>query len=229
MVYVEDVNRADISSEDRHHLARVLRLRPDSALVLCDGRGSWRAARFGEVISFTSDVLFEPRPEPTLTLSVALPKGDRADWLMQKATEIGIDAVVVVESEHSVVRWTGDKAPRQLERLGRIVRAAGAQSRRAWLPEVVGPRRFDVAASVPGTVLAAPGGGPLTPEVRNVMIGPEGGWSPAEISGGRPTVGLGPQVLRVETAALVASTLLVALRSRLVLPPRFAPENALGG
>jgi len=153
-----------------------------------------------------------------LSISVALPKGDRADWLIQKATEIGIDEIVVMESDFSVVRWERTKVQRQLERLGRIARAASAQSRRAWLPELSGPVPPGVAGSRNGSVLAVPGGGPISSAYRNVMIGPEGGWSPAELSGGLPTVGLGPQVLRVETAALVASTLLVALRSRLVLP-----------
>jgi len=218
VVYVEDLGRPVIADDDRHHLQRVLRLRHDDALVLCDGCGSWRQASFGDATAWTSDLHHEEKQEPLLSISVALPKGDRADWLIQKATEIGIDEIVVMESDFSVVRWERTKVQRQLERLGRIARAASAQSRRAWLPELSGPVPPGVAGSRNGSVLAVPGGGPISSAYRNVMIGPEGGWSPAELSGGLPTVGLGPQVLRVETAALVASTLLVALRSRLVLP-----------
>ncbi len=188
----------------------------------------------------TAPARFEPRPEQTLTLSVALPKGERADWLLQKATELGIDAFVLVETDHSVVRSHQDNGSRVRARLERVIRAAGAQSRRTWLPELSGPYSFaqvtagavaagPAAEGNAGVVLAQPGGGPITRSVRNVMIGPEGGWSATELGVGLPTVGLGPQVLRVETAALAASTLLVALRSRLVFDVDSAEENALGG
>lgn len=228
-VYVDDVTIPHLSSEDRHHLERVLRLRPGAPVAVGDGEGSWRTAVVGPTVECTSDVFTVDRPTPALRLTVALPKGDRADWMLQKATEIGIDEIVVLESDHSVVRWPAPRRLKQLERVRRITRSAAAQSRRAWLPTVTGPVTFPEATAVTGTVLAQPGGGPLAPAWRNVLIGPEGGWSAAELRGGLPTVGLGPQVLRVETAALVASTLLVAMRSQLVLPPSFSGENTLGG
>lgn len=229
LVYVADVTIPQLSSEDRHHLERVLRLKPGAPLALGDGAGRWRTATFGPLVECTSEVFTERFPAVPLSLTVALPKGDRADWLLQKATELGIDELVVLESEHSVVRWPAPRRERQLERVRRIVRSAAAQSRRAWLPAVGGPVDFGAAAARPGTVLAVPGGGPLAPGWQNVMIGPEGGWSETELGHGLPTVGLGPQVLRVETAALAASTLLVALRSRLVLPPTIDMQSTLGG
>lgn len=218
-VYVDDVTIPMISSQHRHHLERVLRLRPGAPVALGDGRGSWRTAVLGSTVECTSEVFNVDRPSPSLRLTVALPKGDRADWMLQKATEIGIDEIIVLESDHSVVRWPAPRRANQLERMRRITRSAGAQSRRAWLPAVTGPVTFGEATAAAGTVLAQPGGGPFAPAWRNVLIGPEGGWSDGELCGGLPTVGLGPQVLRVETAALVASTLLVAMRSHLVLPP----------
>ncbi len=231
--YVADMTDPTLSSEDRHHLHRVLRLRAGAALALGDGRGSWVEAVFDERSTsgaeLTSPVRLVTKPEPVLSVSVALPKGERADWLIQKVTEIGIDEIVVLVAERSVVRWPAAKVDKGLERLNRIARSAGSQSRRAWLPIIRGPLAVCDAAATAASMLATPGGGPISPDCRNVLIGPEGGWTPAEIAAGPPTVGLGPQVLRVETAALVASTLLVALRSRLVLPARFLPENALGG
>jgi 16S rRNA (uracil1498-N3)-methyltransferase len=227
-VYVEDVTIPRISSEDRHHLQRVLRLREGARIALCDGRGAWCEAILSTELAPASDVFYENRPDPPVRLSVALPKGERADWLIQKVTEIGIDVIALVEARHSVARW-GDRAARHLERFARITRAAAAQSRRAWLPDLFGPIDYEGAVAPAGTAVAHPGGGPLAPGLRNVVIGPEGGWSPAELDAAPATVGLGPQVLRVETAALVASTLLVALRSRLVLPTEFGSENALGG
>ncbi len=229
VVYVEDLSSPALAAEDRHHLERVLRLRSGDTVLLSDGRGSWRAASFGPSLSWIADGHHQDRAEPELTISVALPKGDRADWLMQKVTEIGIDRILVIEADHSVVRWDRSKAPRQLERLARIVRAAAAQSRRAWLPVVAGPMTVEAAAQQPGSALAVPGGGPIAPAHRNVMIGPEGGWSATETGRGLPTIGLGPQVLRVETAAMAAGTLLVAMRSGLVLPPVAPSENAFGG
>ncbi|MGE0728314.1 MAG: 16S rRNA (uracil(1498)-N(3))-methyltransferase [Acidimicrobiia bacterium] len=228
-MYVDDVADPQFSSEDRHHLHRVLRLRVGDPLVLSDGRGSWCDATFADAPVVTSPLFFMEKPEPALRLSVALPKGDRADWLIQKATEIGIDELVVVQAERSVVRQPTGKSSKPLERLARIARAAGAQSRRVWLPALSGPLDVAEAGTPFGTAIAEPGGGPITPDCRNVLIGPEGGWTDAELASGPPLVGLGPQVLRVETAALVASTLLVALRSRLVLPAGSAPENAPGG
>ena len=88
------------------------------------------------------------------------------------------------------------------------------QSRRVWLPAVeeVELFRHAVAELGPGATLAEPGGSRLSLQHRAVMIGPEGGWSPAELAEGLPTVDLGPTVLRGDTAALVAGVLLCALR-----------------
>lgn len=93
------------------------------------------------------------------------------------------------------------------------------QSRRAWLPVVDEPVPFSVAATWPGVALAVAGGDPPSLALPVVLVGPEGGWDPSvELGAGLPTVGLGPNVLRTETAAVVAGTLLVALRSGLLAP-----------
>lgn len=227
IVYVADLAAPEVDPTDLHHLRRVRRLRDGAAICLCDGSGGWQPAELHQAgVRPTADPRREPAPHPTLTVAVSVPKGDRADWLVQKVTELGIDAIVVVETERSVVRWPQDRA---LQRLGRVARAAAAQSRRAFLPDISGPRPFAEVASGPGVALAQPGGGPPTPDHRTILIGPEGGWSPAELGVGLRTVGLGPLVLRVETAAMAATTLLVALRSQQVSFARSPRENALGG
>ena len=125
---------------------------------------------------------------------------------MQKVTEIGVDRISLVWAERSVVRWDDAKAQRQLERLARIVREAAMQSRRVHLPVLDPPvAASEVLAAVP---VAEPGGRPWTSDDHAIAIGPEGGWSPTELSSA-VTVDLGPHVLRVETAAVVAATLLV--------------------
>jgi 16S rRNA (uracil1498-N3)-methyltransferase len=89
------------------------------------------------------------------------------------------------------------------------------QCRRSWLPTVDAVQSFTTVASAPDAVLADDGGAPVDLERPVVLIGPEGGWAPEE-SAGRPTVGLGPHVLRAETAAIAAGALLVAKRAALV-------------
>jgi 16S rRNA (uracil1498-N3)-methyltransferase len=149
--------------------------------------------------------------------------------MVQKLTEVGIDAITFISTERTVVSWGPSRLTKQLERFARITRSAGAQSKRAWLPSLTGPVPFVTACAGEATALAAADGGPLDPSVRNVLIGPEGGWTETERRRLPQSVCLGPQVLRAETAALVAATLLVLMRSRLVAPPHLPPRNALGG
>ena len=146
-----------------------------------------------------------PPPRPA-TVVVAPPKGDRLDWLIQKCTEVGVTQIVLVHAERSVVRWDDDRAGKHLERLRRIAIEAALQSRRVWLPELCGPRpAIDV---LPGAAAAEPGGRPIGPDDRCIAVGPEGGWTDGELAVAGDRVSLGPNVLRVETAAVVAATLM---------------------
>jgi 16S rRNA (uracil1498-N3)-methyltransferase len=130
---------------------------------------------------------------------------------VQKLTEIGVDRIVPLAAARSVVRWPAGGA--QLGRLRRVAREAAVQSRRTWLPVVDDVAAFERLAAEPGAALAHPGGRPPTLDRPVVLVGPEGGWDDAELAGGRSLVGLGPRVLRTETAAVVAGTLLCALRA----------------
>ena len=153
-------------------------------------------------------------------MAFAPTKGDRPEWVVQKLTELGVDRIVPLRTARSVVRWEGDRALRQVERLRRIAREASAQSRRVWLPEVTGVCVLGAVAEVAGAapVLADPGGGPPGLDRPVVAVGPEGGWDDDERSAATATVGLGPTVLRAETAAVAAATLLCSLRCRVVSP-----------
>ena len=90
------------------------------------------------------------------------------------------------------------------------------QSRRAWLPVVESVRSFAEVAAEPGAAMADGGGGPPTLANPLVLVGPEGGWSDEERAAPVPRIGLGPLVLRAETAAIVAGTALSLLRAGLV-------------
>ena len=159
------------------------------------------------------------RGDPPLTVAVTPPKGDRLEWLVAKCTEVGVDRIVLLEAERSVVRWRGDRADKQLERLRRIAVEASMQSRRVWLPVLEGP----VAALtfLPDVTVAEPGGAPVTGLISTIAVGPEGGWSSAELASAGGRVSLGDQILRTETAAVAAAVLMVNASRQ-----RFGPQNA---
>lgn len=211
-VFVSDILAPVLAVDDEHHLSRVLRLRDGERVTASDGNGCWRSCEWrGGSILAVGDVHHEPAPARSLRIALAPVKGDRTEWTVEKLVEIGIDRITVLAPvEHSVVRWDRDKAVANVERLGRIARAAASQSRSVRLPVVDGPVSLDEVLGEPGVVIAEPGGPDLDAHVTTVVIGPEGGFSAREVSAARGSVGLGGTVLRADTAAVVAATLLVA-------------------
>lgn len=195
-----------------------------------DGQGAWRVFRFrAGALAPDGPLRVSDRPAPAVTVAFALTKGDRPEWTVQKLTELGVDRIVPLVSERCVVRWDPAKAARNAERFREVVRQAAMQSRQVWLPEVSPVVSFAqlVAGGGLGSVqaaarlaLAVPGGGPLPDDLTGVLVGPEGGWSEAEEQAGLPRVGLGPSILRAETAAVVAGVLLTARRAGLVTAGR---------
>lgn len=233
-VFVADLENPAMSAEDAHHLARVLRLRAGETVVVADGEGHWRPCRYvgpgPAPLEAAGAVAWEAPPSQPVTVGFVPVKGERPEWVVQKLTEIGVDRVVVLRSARAVVRWEGDRAPRALERLRRVAREAAAQSRRARLPLVEGVWDLaELGASYGGTLaLAEPGGDPPGGELRCLAVGPEGGWLEEELED-RPTVGLGPGLLRAETAAVAAATVLCALRDGLVGPAASVASQASRG
>jgi 16S rRNA (uracil1498-N3)-methyltransferase len=218
-----------LADHDRYHLERVLRVRRGEPLTVSDGKGAWRPCRYGPVVEASGPVGFTAKASPNLTVGFSIPKGDRPELIVQKLTELGIDRIVALHAERSVVRWDGDRASRHLRRLRRVAREAAMQARRAWLPEVEGPLDVAVLAASAGAATCEPGGGPPTLECPVLLVGPEGGWSHGEAVLTARKVALGPHVLRVETAALSAGVLLAALRSRLVAATPIVVNDALRG
>ncbi|CAB4794500.1 MAG: RsmE family RNA methyltransferase [Actinobacteria bacterium] len=214
-VFVDSLLTPTLNADDQHHLARVLRLRAGESVSVSDGQGRWRICRFvsADVLEPDTEIETVERVVPEITIGFALPKGDRPEWIVQKLTEIGVDHVVVLHAERSVVRWEPDRAERNIAKLVKVAREASMQSRRVWLPTVSGPLRADQVAG--GSVsLAEPDGDALTLAATTVLIGPEGGWTPNELNITASHVSLGKSILRVETAALVAAANLSALRDR---------------
>jgi 16S rRNA (uracil1498-N3)-methyltransferase len=203
------------------HAFQVLRKKVGDRLDLVNGRGSWFSAEVAAISKRECllDVLFErtteKRADHQLVLLVAPTKNiDRFEWILEKATEIGIDAIQPILTEHS------ERKRIRLDRLERVLEAAMKQSLRAWKPVLHELLPFEeaVARLEPTTNnYLAYLGAEDTPLLNasyvsgtnaNIAIGPEGGFSPAEAeyarSRGFEYVSLGPNRLRTETAAIAA-------------------------
>jgi 16S rRNA (uracil1498-N3)-methyltransferase len=226
-VLVVDPAEPVLDADARRHLARVLRLRTGEPVVATDGQGRWAPCRFrAGALEPEGAVSSEPKPSPLLTVAFVPAKGERPERVVQKLTEVGVDRIVVLESDRAVVRWEVSRADAALARLRRVAREAACQCRRVWLPEVSGIVSFPALSSyapaaragTPGLAIAEPGGPPPGPSTTAIAVGPEGGWSPEELGAGWPTVGLSEHVLRAETAAVVAGALLCARRAGTVGP-----------
>jgi 16S rRNA (uracil1498-N3)-methyltransferase len=215
-VFVDDLQTCEMSPADLHHLHRVLRLQSGESVIASDGRGSWRECRFAGPPTWLEAVgerRHSERPSPLVTVGFVPVKGDRPEWVVQKLVEIGVDQVIVLRSERSVVRWEGDRGDAAVARLGKIAIQAAAQSRRSWIPEVSGVTGILEFAEAQPVALAERGGS--APDLGfPVCVGPEGGWSDQELRAAHRLVGLGDGVLRAETAAVVVGSLTCALRDR---------------
>ncbi|HVA54064.1 MAG TPA: RsmE family RNA methyltransferase [Acidimicrobiales bacterium] len=203
--HVRDLGSPELDSDDDHHLRKVLRAREGEEIVVTDGRGSWALCAVTERgLELVTHVHLDPAsPETTLYLSPL--KGDRAEWAVAKATEVGVTRVVPLISERMVVKFKGDAREKTLSRWRRIAAEATGQCRRTYDVEIAAPVRVgDVPAWVAIADFGAKGN---WQGVRGVAIGPEGGWAANEWDETRRRVGLGPTVLRAETAGVVAAAI----------------------
>lgn len=211
--FVADLGAPELDAADRHHLERVRRLRGGDPLTVGDGAGSYRSVRFGPALAVDGEVVTVAPPATPITIGFALTKADKPEVAIQKLTEIGCDRIVGFVAERSIVRWDAEKAARNVARWRVIAREAAAQAHRPHLPAISQVTSFaEVAAGGGGIALAHYDGEPTTPMPTTILVGPEGGWSPAELGAVAGRVRLGPHVLRAETAALVAGALAVAAR-----------------
>lgn len=219
--YVHDpiiANRVTLIGSEAHHLSRVRRVGPGEVIILFDGREGVFEGKVESVDRNRVEVSIlkslDPRPQPSviLSLATAVPKGERFDWLVEKATELGVARIIPVRTERSVV----DPRSSKLDRLRNVVIEACKQSGRDRLLEIDDPTHLnDLIASIPPGegFIAHPGGEPMARRARldrmTLAIGPEGGFTDPEvdraIASGWKLIGLGPNLLRIETAALAAS------------------------
>lgn len=213
-----------------HHATRVLRLQDGEAVVLFDGRGGEVSARLRlRGRRWHAELLAHypvDRESPLeLVLVQALASGEKMDWIVQKAVELGVVGIMPVRAERSVLRLSDERAAKRLAHWRQVAVAACEQSGRNRIPEVapIQDLRAYLAAnrSVSERLVLAPrtasGLSALTRPtgVVHVLIGPEGGWSDSELAAcyaaGATTIELGPRVLRTETAGLAAISAIQAL------------------
>ena len=224
-----------LAGPEAHHLIHVMRAKPGSRVVLFDGSGAEFPARVERVDRGEVELALLSRDEIDrelpleLTLAVALPKGDRQKWLVQKAVELGVGRIVPLRTAHSV----SQPGAQAVARLRRAVIEASKQCGRNRLMEIAGPQSWtDLVAgtpAVPCRILAHPGcradaaqpstrANPLTgaqlPDTVVLAVGPEGGFTAEEVAlataAGWQTLHLGPRTLRIETAAVLLASMVVA-------------------
>ena len=164
------------------------------------------------MVDVTDGVEFLPHPASPLTVAFSLVKGSKPELVIQKLTEIGIDHIVVLAAERTIVKWDDAKVAKATDRWNRIVREASMQSHRVRLPTVDGvvPAAAFLAGS--NARIAHFDGRPVDATDQVIAIGPEGGWAPSELEVAGERVSLGDTVLRAETAAICAGALLTAAR-----------------
>jgi 16S rRNA (uracil1498-N3)-methyltransferase len=215
----------ELEPEPSHHLARVLRLGVGDALTLFDGNGGEYPGEITAVdkkhIRVLTGAHLQKECESPLEihLGIAISRGERMDWIVQKSTELGVTSLSPLSSEHSGVKLAGDRADKKILHWQQIAFSACEQCGRnrppiihplqainLWLASTVAERKFVLhhrAESI-GTGRA--------PASLALLVGPEGGLSENEITAaaqaGYTALSLGPRVLRTETAPLAAIALL---------------------
>ena len=210
--FVDDLEAPVLGADDRHHLERVRRVRVGDELVVGNGEGSFRTVRFGPTLTIDGEVEHDAPIEPAITVAFALTKSAKPDLVVQKTAELGVDTIVPVVAARTIVRWDEAKAARNVQRWRVIAREAAAQAHRPWLPVVEDVLPLASVAARPGVTFADPDGGTPSLDHPTIVVGPEGGWAPEELTLSTHRTRLARTVLRAETAAVVAGALLAALR-----------------
>jgi len=229
LVDKEDIDRsaghATIRGEEARHLISSLRARAGDPVMIFNGEGGrWQgeisAVLQGEVSIINLNDLPDGEPKAEVILAQSLIKGERWEWLLEKATELGATKIVPLNAKHSVVSISDGKAEKKMSRWNKLLLAAAKQCERGRIPQIappidlnkflkelgpptLGEARFVLAERYEDDKNPINEGGSIV-----IAIGPEGGWDAEEIealsSYGFVKLSLGRRILRSETAALAA-------------------------
>jgi 16S rRNA (uracil1498-N3)-methyltransferase len=209
----------ELTGNELHHIVHVMRLQPGGRILVFDGQGHEAEAEIVTVNRRKATLRIlrlreePPSSEREVILATAVPKSERFRWLVEKATELGITRLIPLQTARSVV----DPRLGKLERMRQIVVEACKQSGRNWLMAIEPTMDWAAFASTVAkggeTLIADPGGEPAAADAVSqtnrplvLVVGPEGGWAEEELrqarGAGARCVALGPNILRIETAAL---------------------------
>ncbi|MCI8806190.1 MAG: 16S rRNA (uracil(1498)-N(3))-methyltransferase [Clostridiales bacterium] len=221
----------EITGDDAKHISTVLRAKVDEEIIICDGYGTDYLCRLiginkkqvlAEIIEKYEN---KNEPELKITLYQGLPKGDKMELVIQKCIEIGVDRIIPVITDNTVVK-IGDKAEKKNLRWNKIAEAAAKQCGRGKIPHVDKILSFKDAVETSKTLdgVIIPYENERKKNIREfvksfrgksigIFIGPEGGFSENEITlcmeNNISSVSLGKRILRTETAGLVTSVILL--------------------
>ena len=212
-----------IENGDARHISSVLRMKKGEAIVLCDGQGTdyfCKILTLGDTVraEIVSHAPSEGEPAVDISLYIALQKGDKLDYVVQKSVELGVHKIVLFYSSRCVSRPDAQTLDKKVARLRRIAREAAGQCGRGIIPEVASVPAFEEAASLAakhelGLFLFEGGTGNTLAHILkqgftdcSFMVGPEGGFSPCEhdfaMKAGLTDKTLGKRILRCETVPL---------------------------
>ncbi|MFA5489646.1 MAG: 16S rRNA (uracil(1498)-N(3))-methyltransferase [Candidimonas sp.] len=215
-----------------HHALRVLRLSPGSEIVLFNGQGGEYRARLlpeGKNVTITHFDPVERELSLDITLAQGIPSGDKMDWVIEKAVELGARRLTPIDAQRSIVQLRGDRLAKRMQHWRRVAQSASEQCGRNRLMRVDEPMTLDACVTrcsqenrtilfcdpdAPSRLAQAVAG---ARQAVTLLVGPEGGWSPQEqdIIQKRELIALrfGNRILRTETAGLALIAAVSALKT----------------
>ncbi|MEH7275746.1 16S rRNA (uracil(1498)-N(3))-methyltransferase [Neobacillus vireti] len=225
-------NRFQIDGDDRHHLLKVMRMTIGDKIICVDPKGDTAICEIAKITDehVVADVVqwIDEKSELPIFVTIAsgLPKGDKLEWIIQKGTELGVREFIPFSARRSVVKWDDKKSAKKIDRWQKIAKEAAEQSHRGMVPEIISPMNFkalianskdfdfklaayeEESRSGETSIFSAtlermkPGDSLL------IVFGPEGGLAEEEVqllqANDFVLCGLGPRILRTETAPLYA-------------------------
>ena len=227
---LDENSRGQLQGQAAHYLSRVLRRGAGDEIRLFNGEGGEYEARIVALGRGTVDLEIQQRIDsdresPLHTeLGLVISRGERMDWAIQKATELGLSALTPLLSEHGEVKLSGERATKKRAHWQRVAVSACEQCGRNRIPgvgEIQALAEWLRAGDADLALVFAAGGSPMlqwrecSPRRLKLLIGPEGGLSATELAlagdAGFETASLGPRILRTETAPVTALALAQSL------------------
>lgn len=229
--YPHPINTGDLIALDKttsHYLTHVLRLKNEESVILFNGDTNEYGAKFfvekkRALVSIISSYQVQRESFIHLHLGQGLARGDRMDFVIQKATELGVTTIAPLFTKHCAVKLDEERSTKRIQHWQNIAISAAEQSGRTHLPAIISPSLLTEWAATPfeGTSLVFDPESEcrlkdLVPEKHiRVAIGPESGWDPHEVAfmeqHGFTRCRLGPRILRTETAGIAALSIIQGL------------------